>query len=232
MKHFLLSITFALVAAGQTLPVMQQKPLWRDAPGEIEITRDGIRYTAKDKDESRDWTWLDIQYFDRMSSTEFVILTYEDQKSRLGQDRQYRFKITDGELTDQMLATVTRGLRRPLTNRVVPKTVNSTYSIPVKHLHAFGGCEGVLEFTRDAIYYKTDNEKDAREWKLDRDIESVWSSDPYKLEIYAYDNNRREFSRSKVFRFDLKEKLDPDFYRSLKLKLYRLDSAGPPSLAK
>ena len=131
-----------------------------------------------------------------------------------------------------MLSNISAHLKRPLTNRVVPRTTNASYSIPVKHLHAFGGCEGELEFAKDTIYYRTDNEKDAREWKLGRDVESVWSTDLYHPEIYVADNNRREFSRTRVFRFDLKERLDPDFYRSLKMKLYRLDSAGPATALK
>ncbi len=224
MKYFLLSIAIATIAAGQTLSVTEQKPLWRDGHGQVEITRDGIRYTADDEKDSRDWSWLDIQYFDRISPTEFVILTYEDQKSRLGRDREYHFKVDEGELTDASFATISARLQRPVTDRVIPRTTNASYSIPVKHLHAFGGCEGELEFAKNAIYYRTDNEKDAREWQLDRDVESVWSTDPYHLEIFVYDNNRREFSRTRVYRFDLKERLDPAFYRSLKMKLLHLET--------
>lgn len=224
MKYLFLSITLATIAAGQTLTVTEQKPLWRDGHGKIEITDSGIHYTADDEKDSRVWSWLDVQYFDRISPTEFVILTYEDEKLRLGQDRQYHFKLDEGELTDATFATISARLKRPVTDRVVPRTTNASYTIPVKHLHAFGGCEGELEFAKDAIYYRTDNEKDAREWQLGRDVESVWSDDPYHLEIYVADNNRREFSRTRVYRFDLKERLDPEFYRSLKLRLYRLDS--------
>ena len=61
----------------------------------------------------------------------------------------------------------------------------------VKHLHSFGGCEGTLRFTEDAITYVTENENDAREWSLVRDVHSVWSSDRYQLQIHAYENNRR-----------------------------------------
>ena len=70
----------------------------------------------------------------------------------------------------------------------------------------------------------TKNKTDGRTWLMDRDIVSVWSDDPYRLEIRAYDNNRREFSRTATYKFDLKEKLDPEFYRELKLKLYGLET--------
>ena len=83
----------------------------------------------------------------------------------------------------------------------------------------------MLKFTADAIYYVTGNKEDAREWLWSRDVQSVWSINPYQLEVHAYDNNRREFSRTRIYQFDLKAPLDPEFYRTLKLKLYNLESA-------
>ena len=114
-------------------------------------------------------------------------------------------------------------MNRPVTDRVPPKSVAASYTIPVKHERRFRGSEGELEFTRDAIYYVTKDSQDQRVWRLNRDIVSVWSDDPYRLEIRAYDNNRREFSRTATYKFDLKQKLDPDFYRRLKLRLYGLE---------
>lgn len=70
----------------------------------------------------------------------------------------------------------------------------------------------------------TDHAEDAREWQLERDVQSVWSMNRYQIEIHAYDNNRREFSRTGIYRFDLKQALDPDFYRSLKLQMYSLET--------
>ncbi len=94
----------------------------------------------------------------------------------------------------------------------------------MKHDRAFGGSEGELEFTANAIYYVTKDKTDGRTWLMDRDVVSVWSDDPYRLEVRAYDNNRREFSRTGTYKFDLKEKLNPEFYRELKLRLYGLET--------
>ena len=105
-----------------------------------------------------------------------------------------------------------------------PGKVAAVYTVPVKHNRGLGGSEGELEFTRNAIYYVTKNKTDGRTWLMDRDIVAVWSDDPYRLEIRAYENNRREFSRTATYKFDLKEKLDPEFYRELKLKLYGLET--------
>ncbi len=225
MKYALCLLAIASSAFGQTYSVIHEKTLWRDRQhGQLEISDAGIRYTATKTKEGRSWTYLDIQYFDRISKTEFVILTYDDRKLYLGRDRQYRFRITDGELSGAAFQTISARLGRPVTNRVLPDVTNVRYTVPVKHLHAFGGCEGELKFTKDAIYYVTDHAEDAREWQLERDVQSVWSMNRYQIEIHAYDNNRREFSRTGIYRFDLKQALDPDFYRSLKLKMYNLET--------
>ena len=232
MKHVLLILILLIpgTLSGQTLTVTLKKRLWPDGHGKVLIGEKTITYEASDKDESRTWEYPDIQYFDRISTKEFVILTYEDRRLALGRDRQFHFVITEGELDDGLFQTIAARLGKPVTNRVLPQQATpAEYSIPVKHLHTFGGCEGVLKFAGNMIYYATDHREDARAWKLGRDIQSVWSSDPYQLEIHAYDNNRREFSRTRIYHFQLKERLNQVFYRNLKLKIYDLEARNRKS---
>ena len=214
--------------AAQTLTVVHEKKLWRNGHGTVEITEEGITYTAEKDKNSRFWRYRDIQYFDRISEKEFTILSYEDRLRYLGRDRQYNFRMTKGELTDELFNTIGARIGRPVTNRVVPTAIDVEYEVPVKHLHTFGGCEGTLQFTTDSIYYVTNHQENQREWILARDIQSLWSSERYHIEVHAYDNNRREFSRTQIYRFDLKKPLDPNYYRKLKLKLYDLESVHLP----
>ncbi len=228
MRIAVLVLILAPLLGAETFTVIHKKKAWPDGKGTVTITDEGITFEAKKKKNSREWSWLDIQYFDRISETEFVILTYHDQKRYLGRDRSYRFVITEGTLTDELFRKISAKLGRPVTNRVVRPVAKTVFEVPVKHLHTFGGCEGVLRFTDGAIYYVTDHAKDAREWLLDRDVQSVWSADTYRFEVHAYDNNRREFSRTRIYKFDLKKPLDRSFYRDLKLKLYELESVHLP----
>jgi hypothetical protein len=222
-------VPLAAHLAAQTFPVIHKKALWPDGQGELHITDDAIEFQASGKEQnSRKWSYADIQYLDRVSTRELVILTYEDHKWELGRDREFRFLLTEGEIGDALFATLQARLKKPVTDRVVPDVVASLYETPVKHLHPFGGCEGRLLFTRNTAVYKTSHEQDAREWRLDTDVESVWSDDPYHLEIHVYENNRREFSRTRVFSFVLKQPLDGEFYRGLKMKLYGLAQAREP----
>jgi hypothetical protein len=245
MKHTILFLAFCLTLAADTFPARLEKPLWPDRQGTIDINDQGITYTAPHAKHGLQWLgiervghtldrlanrphsvalkWVDVQYFDRISRKEFVVLTYQDDWRFLGRDREYRFRLTEGELTDALFQFISNHLKRPVTDRVAPGKVAAIYSIPVKQDRTFGGSQGELEFAGDAIYYVTKDKAEGRTWFLDRDIVSVWSDDPYRLEIRAYENNRREFSRTATYKFDLKQKLDPEFYRELKLKLYGLE---------
>ena len=224
-------LLFAAGLQAATFPVVHVKTAWFDGEGTVEINDQGISFQARKEKHSRRWSWLDIQYFDRVSEREFVVLTYEDQARYLGRDRSYRFQITDGVFSDDLFRLVSEHMARPVTNRVVREPAAVLYEVPVKHLHTFGGCEGVLRFTADRIDYITGHSKDAREWLLARDVQSVWSADTYRLTVYTYDDNRREFRRARAFQFDLKEPLDAKFYRQLKLKLYGLETVHLPLAA-
>jgi hypothetical protein len=227
MRLFVLLLFGVQLLTAETFAVVHRKDAWPDGKGNLHITEEGIRFEAEKAKYSRDWKWTDIQYFDRISEKEINILTYHDQKRYLGRDRSYRFLLTEGEMTDVLLERVARGLGRPLTDRVVREPATASYEIPVKHQHSFGGCEGKLRFTGDAIQYVTEHSKDAREWRLDRDVDSVWSADPYHLEVHTYDNNRREFSRTRIYKFDLKDALDVEYYRALKRRLINGPSTSP-----
>lgn len=229
----LIFLGICLASAGalpaETFDAIIKKRGRPDGRGQLQVAEQGIEFTAAKADNSRRWSYADIQHFDRLSETEFVLLTYEDRRWRLGRDRQIHFVLTSGAITDELFAMISARMGRPVTDRVVRDLAAGGYRLSVKHLHRFGGCQGTLLFSGDAVVFKADNPKDARVWKLSRDIESVWSAGPYHLELHVYENNRREFSRARVFKFDLKKPLDPAFYRELKLKMFRRSGGAPES---
>lgn len=221
MRLALLLLATAGLLAAESFPVIHKKTGWPDGKGTVEITAEGIRFAADKAKRSRQWGWLDIQHFDRLSETEFEILTYEDRRLYLGRDRAFRFVITRGKLTDSLLAEIAGRLGRPVTNRVPERAAAPRYEIPVKHRHPLGGCEGVLQFAGGRVVYLTDHAADAREWRLDRDVDSVWSRGKYDLELHVHEHN--QFNRVRVFRFQLKQPLDRRFYHGLKLALHNLN---------
>lgn len=223
MRLVLVLLTTAGLLAAESFPVIHKKTGWPDGKGTVEITAGGVRFTAHKEKRSRQWGWLDIQHFDRLSETVFEILTYEDRRLYLGRDRAFRFAITEGKLTDRLLEEIARRLGRPVTNRSPEKAEAPRYEIQVKHRHPLGGCEGVLQFAGGRVLYLTDHAGDAREWLLERDVDSVWSRGKYDLELHVREHNQREFNRVRVFRFQLKQPLDRQFYHDLKLALHDLN---------
>jgi len=226
MRLAILILLGAQFLAAETFSVVHLRDAWWNGGGTVEFTDDGIVYTADKAEHSRNWTWLDIQHFDRISETEFEVLTYEDQRRYLGRDRSYRFRITDGAISDALFERIAAALGRPVTNRVIGETPPARFTVPVKHRHAFGGCEGELRFTDEAIYFVSDNPAHSREWRFDRDIESVWSRNPYQFEVHVWENNRREFSGTRIYEFQLKQPLDEVLYRELNLALFQLNKGA------
>jgi hypothetical protein len=219
-----MSFLFIAFLAIQSVSVVHVRTFQHDVAGTMEFTDATIVYRSADGKDSHSWTYPDVKFFDRVSPTEFVIGTYEDSGRLLGRDRRYRFRLSgDNRFSDALFDSVRQRLGKPVINRVVPAAVESEYEIPVKHLHALGGCEGVLRFTPDGrVFYVTADAEDAREWRLGEDIQSIWSTNNWQLEIHVYEDERREFSRKRIYRFELKERLNDAYYRKLKLKLFDL----------
>lgn len=210
-------LTLVSVEAQQTLRIRHDHDPWGSCKGELIISEKGIEYrTDKDK-HNRDWSWTDIQSFDRKSPGEFSVLSYEDLRMRLGADRRFDFTILPGTdpLAEETHVFIAEHLKKPLTDRIT-REIEAEYQVPVKHLHTFGGCEGVLYFGKDWIVYETDHAEDSRTWKRDREVESVWSLNRYQLEIRVFEENQRAFDKTRRFRFQLKQPLNEEYYSQLR----------------
>jgi hypothetical protein len=223
LRTITLFIVVVVAGYAQTsFEVIRKKPLWPDAEGTLVIGDDGVAFRRGDDSEPKSWAYEDIQSLDRISPTQIVILTYEDVAWRLGQDRSYRFTLLSGELDDQLFETMADKISRPMTDRIAEPKPEEAPRVQVKHLKPFGGSEGELIFGESAIYYATEAPKQSREWRMDRDVESVWAANRYQLELHVFEAGRRDFDDTRVYRFQLKEPLDPDLYQNLKLRLYDL----------
>lgn len=209
----------ALADAGETLRVRHDHDPWGSCEGDLTISASGIDYLPEDKeDHIRHWTWTDIQTVDRRSSDRFSILSYKDQKWLLGRDRPWDFTVLDPQskgLSDQLFGLIRDNSPRPLVDRI-SRQIETEYEVPVKHLHTFGGCEGVLRFDKEWIVYETDREKDARSWRRNKEVVNVWSSGKYDLELEVYEKEREDLLRTRRFRFQLKRPLDADYYDHLR----------------
>lgn len=225
---FLVLAAASIAPAESTLEVIHEKRLQPDGKGVLTITDEEIRFDAEKEKHSRCWAYRDIRFLDRVGPTEIVVHTYENARLRLRRDKRYHFVMTTGELTVERFNRISQKIGKPVANRSFAPPEHPDYEIPVKHRHPFGGCQGRLLFTESRIFYQPDDARhgrERREWMLARDVDSVWSADPYHLELHVYEGERRRTGRTRIFRFDLKQKLDEEFLRELKVRLYRLKTS-------
>jgi hypothetical protein len=203
---------------GAVLQVRHDHDPWGSCHGELAITETGIEYKTREEKHSRQWAWIEIQTFDRQSEQKFRILTWEDLKLQLGLDRYFDFTVLPdtAPLSSEAFKIISDHLQRPIVDRIAVEDDSYDYGVPAKHLHAFGGCEGVIHFSKDLIVYRTDHAKHARTWTRKRDIGSVWSLHKYQLEVHVFEENQREFNKTRRYRFQLKQPLNQEYYYRLR----------------
>jgi hypothetical protein len=221
----LLSLLLLLAAPALCQDVFEatlERPLWLKKTGELRFAAEAVEFQPKGADEPLRWEHGDIQLFDRVSRTELRILTYEDSKWKLGRDRELRFSVTSGEISDELFERVRAKLHRPANDRVLGNLAEPAHRLAVKHLHPLGGCEGELLIFEDHIVYDSRDERHNRDWVLGEAVEGVWSSDAYELEVHVREPRAGRPGEMRVWRYQLKQRLDQELYERLKRQLYRL----------
>lgn len=228
MKMLVLFLVAATLGFGQTqFEAVRKKPLWPDQSGTLRVDDAGISFApAGEPENTRFWTYPDIQHFDRLTSTEIVLLSYEDVSWRFGRDRSYHFVLSTGELSDGLYRRIAGRMEKPTTNRVVQAPDDVEQEILAKNLTTFGGSEGTLYLSKGRVTYVTEASEKSREWLLGSNVDSIWSSDPYRLEVHAYEGSPGSFRKPRVYKFALKQPLNPEVYRRFKLALYELARSG------
>jgi hypothetical protein len=211
-------LNLALAAAAQSFEFpVRHDHAFRDRPGTLRITSDGVAYTeaAGERPSAHRWTWAwtDIQQL-YVSERRLSILTYQDSTWRLGVDREYAFEAAPG----RNFAEVYRFLRQRLDQRLVAaladEDVRPLWQVPAKLLGRLWGSEGVLIVGPDRIVYKTARPGLSRTWRY-QDIENLSSSGPFELTITTFERSKFHYGNRRAFNFQLKQALDETRYDEL-----------------
>lgn len=218
----LLLLGAALGSAETSLEAVWKRPLRPDRQGTLSIGAESISFQPRGTGRpGLAWAYEDIQHLDRGAGGELAILSYaEGSWLSLGRDRRYRFALADGTLPDALFARLAARVGRPATDRAPRVPVAIEWELPVKRMSRFGASEGTLYLTREALTYVSPAAKQSRRWLLDRDLDSIWSADPYRLEVHAYEGREGALRRPKVYRFALKRPLPAEQYRRLKMRFF------------
>ena len=218
MSRLTWTVTIMLLFGGWVFPrdfsfkMRHDHNPWGECIGEMTVSESGIKFESNEEEHSFDRDWTGIQSLDRKTAMEFTILSYEDRKWLVGRDRPLNFTVVEGiGLQDQVFSLIKQNLPVPVVDRVVADVGETLYEIPAKHLHTFGGCEGILRFSPGVIVFDSQNREDSRSWRIDREIKGVWSTGPYDLDINVREGSGVDSGSERRFRFQLKRPIDEDF---------------------
>jgi hypothetical protein len=165
------------------------------------------------------WRYDDIQQL-TVSPKALKVLTYKDNKWKLGADREYEFDLTSDRTFEDAYSFLRTRLDQRLVAAIPRAPVSVLWEIPVKHLTRFGGDEGVLQIGETEIVYKSVNNNDSRTWRYE-DIENVSSAGLFQLSITTFERAKSQYGSLRDFNFQLKQKLSAARYNDLWLRLNR-----------
>jgi hypothetical protein len=196
-----------LIAQPFELPVEHLHTL-RNCHGTLVISPDGVSYRTEHEEDARQWKFTDIQSIKAIAPNSIEIFTYEDQKRLFGRDRIWKFRLLKGEIPAGIFTLwADRAARPAVTNLTREDIARPLFTVPVKHRHLLGGCDGELKILPDRIVYESaDVPKDSRSWRYS-DLDGFAHYERYFMEFVTYEHNQGTATRT--YDFELKTDLPP-----------------------
>jgi hypothetical protein len=202
--------------------------LIKNRDGELIISKDYVEFRAEKENDSRRWAYSEIKLFEILSSGRVRIWTYRNRKLLLGREESLTFKIIDGQIDQRVSDFLRQRINRPFVTSFTNEEGAFLAQIPVKHLHRFGGCQGVLEVYANRLVYEAADGHDSRSWRWS-DIRGVGRPDVDRFEVLSFEPQFGGPKRS--FNFILKERLADKTYDFIWSRVFRptpLLSAAEP----
>ena len=194
--------------------------LIKSCKGELIINNEGVEYRTENKSHARKWTYTDIRMIKLDSPKKVEVLTYESKRLQLGRDENFEFKVLSGEVTKEVSDFLLARVSRPLATSFAQTEDKAKYEFPVRHRHQLSGCQGTLKIYEDKVIYESGKAENSRYWRLS-DIQSFSRTGPYQFSITTYEP--KFGGPTKVFNFDLKERMDEEVYDYLWAKVYKVN---------
>ena len=183
--------------------------LRKSGVGTLVIDGKGVSFAEAEGDHRWTWEWQDVQRLEIAPRT-LRVLTYRDNRWRLGADREYRFDLDSGQTFTEAYEFLKDRLDQRLVAALADPEAERRWSLPVKHLRRFGGTLGVLEVGAGRVIFKADGKGESRTWRF-ADIQNISRSGPFELTLTSYE---------KAFNFQLREALSEARYNQLWREIY------------
>jgi len=206
--------------------------LRKSCEGELVINEDGIEYITDFEQHERYWDFVDIKLLKLISKNEIEVQTYTqyrpkltlNQSLKVGRDESFRFKLIEGELTQQISAFLQNKIKKPMATTFVEmdsETVSPAFTLRVRHRHRWGGCPGILKVYDDKLIFQSYTEPtDSRLWRWS-DLQGVGRSGRFKFEVMTFEPQMG--GPEKPYNFDLKEEMTDEMYDFVWKKFYKVD---------
>lgn len=192
---------------------VRHEHLRQGCDGVMTVDENGLRFQGP-KAHAWSWKYADIQEL-RLEPRKIHILTYEDDRYRLGANKTYGFT---GDLPVEELYRLWSSRMDQRFVAALAETAGEDFAIPVKHLKRVKGSEGILAVYADSIVYATPASHEPRTWRFS-DIDSISSSGPFQLTITTFERAKSHYGDRKGFNFELKEPLTEARYNQLWLEI-------------
>ena len=163
------------------------------------------------------WSYQDIQQL-KIAPKSMTVLTYKDNKWKLGADREYEFDLVSDNTFQDVYPLLKNRLDQRFVAALMERPANVLWEMPVKHLLRFGGDEGVLRVGADSVVYSSEQKDVSRTWRYE-DIDNISSSGPFQLTITTFERAKMDYGSRKQFNFQLKQRLEEAQYDELWLRL-------------
>jgi hypothetical protein len=208
----------ALTVLVAALPLLGAE--YRVKHGTLTIDERGVSYQETGKKHPRHWSWSyqDIQQLD-LAPARVRVLTYEDNRWKLGADRGYAFEPLAGQDFSGSYPLLKDRLDRRFVAELADAAVRPLWSVPVKLLGTIAGSQGTLSIGQDRIVYSTARKNASRTWRYG-DIDNIATSGPFELTLTTFERAIEHYGNRKDFNFQLKEPLDERRYNELWRKLH------------
>jgi hypothetical protein len=203
-------ILSATLAAAPPVYDVEHQHLRHGGAGTLRVDEDSIEFQERSKEakHSRTWKYDDIQEL-TLGPDSLRIVTYEDQRWKLGRDRVYVFEKLPANFAAEWYPVFRTRLDARFVAALADEGLKPEWQLPVKLAHGRSGSQGVLLVGEEGVVYKSVEAGESRTWRM-RDLENVSNSGAFDLTISTYERE---------FRFQLKHAIDEAQYQKLWLRV-------------
>ncbi len=210
----LLFVLFAIAAAEKDaagnesfdLKVVRVRML-RHQPGDLHIDAQGVTFRSADGNTSITIAMQDLREADVVDSQALRFQTYEVQKWKPVERREYTFRAQPDAPMEALAKFLAARVHRPVVGHY---REGAQFQVAAFHRRTLGGTSGMLEIGQDSIQFVSDKPADSRTW-LYRDIETIGRPDAFRFRVTT---NRETFV------FELKHELPEPAYQLAWSKVY------------